>query len=170
MERLPIKDRVIVAMLGFFLAVAFTLELYWLGHPVDLPAQAGSSFMAHLFEIYSDCDRAYYDAINPFTRALELINVWFTQLLNVWLLYAIWKRRPYRHGLQLLLGSYVSYSVSLYFLSAHLSGYENMKYRSGYTYFLFYATNLPWLLAHLYLAGDSLVAITRRFAAAREPT
>jgi hypothetical protein len=162
---MPFKDRAIIAMLVFFIAVAFTLELYWLLHPRDLPAHAGSNVMAHLFQIYGDSDRAYFDAINPFTISLEGINVYFTQALNVALIYAIWKRRPYRHGLQLLVGSYISYSVILYFLSAHLSGYENMRYRSGYTYFLFYATNLPWLLAHLYLAGDSMVAVNRRFAA-----
>ena len=43
----------------------------------------------------------------------------------------IWKRSPWRHPLQLLIGAYLSYSVILYFLVAHLSGYEAMRYLAG---------------------------------------
>jgi hypothetical protein len=57
--------------------------------------------------------------------------------LNVWLIWAIVKRRAYRHVLQLALGSYLSYSVILYWLAGHLSGYEGMRSRTAYAFILF---------------------------------
>ncbi len=162
---LPVRDRVIVGMLGFFLAVAFTLELWWLLHaPAERAAMRDRSLFAHLFDIYGACDRGYFEDRSPLATVLEGVNVYFTQLLNVWLAVAILRRWPSRYPLQLAIGSYLSYSVILYFLVGHVSGYEMMRYRSGYTYFLFYAANAPWLLGHLYLVWDAARAITRRFA------
>ena len=162
---MPWKDRISVALLGFFLVVALTVELYWLLHGPHLAALADTSFIANLFRVYGDCDRAYYDALTPLSLVLEGLNVYVTQLLNLVLIYAIWKRRPYRYALQLAISSYLSYSVVLYFLTAHVADYASMRYRSGWTYFLFYGVNLPWLAGHLYLAWDAFVAVTRRFQA-----
>ena len=151
-------------MLGFFLLVAFTLELWWLLHsPAERVAMKETSLFARLFSYYAPCDRAYFDLRSPFATCLEGINVYFTQLLNLWLIFAIMKRRPYRYPLQLIIGSYLSYSVILYFLVGHVSGYETMSYRSAYTYFLFYGVNAPWLLGHLYMMWDATRAIVRQF-------
>jgi hypothetical protein len=161
--RLPAGDRVVLGILGFFAVVAFSCELFWLVHARELPQLAPTRAMARLFRVYGDADRSYYDAVTPLSLALEGLNVCFTQALGVWLMLAIVRRRDYRHALQLALGAYLAYSVVLYFLRAHLSGYAEMRYRSGATFLLFYGVNLPWLVGPLYLICDSVRAIRRRF-------
>jgi len=162
------SDRLILGLLCFFILIAFSLELYWLIYRDELVARAPTELFARLFQIYGDADRAYYDRISPLAIGLEGINVYFTQLLNVLLMYAIVARRHWRHTLQLLLGSYLAYSVILYFYAAHVVDYPDMRYQSAYTFFLFYATNLPWLLGYGYMALDSIRAIHRHTAAAAD--
>jgi hypothetical protein len=163
---LPRKDWVILAMLGFFLLAACTLELYWVLHAHQLVERSRTDLLAYWFSFYGDADSAYYAHVTPFSLGLETLNVFVTQWLNLWLMYAILKRKPYRYALQLTLGSYLSYSVILYFWTAHLSGYAAMKERTFYLFFLFIAPNLPWLLGYLYLAYDAFRTISRRFAEA----
>jgi hypothetical protein len=160
---LPARDRVIIALLGFFIVVAVVLELPWLLYSGDLPAWAARSPAGALFRIYGDADRAYYDAVTPLSLCLEGINVFFTQALNAWLIFAIVRRRAYRHALQLTVASYLSYSVILYFLHMQVGGFAEMRYRALSTYLLFYGVNAPWLLAHLYMLYDSVAAVTQRF-------
>jgi hypothetical protein len=165
---LPLRDRIIVGLLGFYLTVAFTLELWWLLHSSsEMVALRDTNLLARLFDVYGACDRAYFEDRTPFAFSLEAINVYFTQALNVWLIYAIVKRKPYRYGLQLAVASYLSYSVVLYFLVNHVSGYAFARYRSPYTYFLLYGVNAPWLLGHLYMVWDALRAIRQRFGGQR---
>lgn len=158
------RDRVILGLLSFFLCIAFSLELYWLIYRDELVTRAPHELFARLFQIYGDADRAYYDRVSPLAIALEGINVYVTQILNVWLMVAIIGRRHYRHVLQLLVGSYLTYSVILYFWAAHVVGYPDMRYHSPYTYFLFYAPNLPWLLGYAYMTWDSVQALCARLA------
>jgi len=153
------RDRVILGLLTFFLCIAFSLELYWLLFRDELVDRAPHELFARLFQIYGDADRAYYDRVSALAIGLEGINVYVTQILNVWLMVAIIGRRHYRHVLQLLVGSYLTYSVVLYFWCAHVTGYPDMRYQSPYTFFLFYAPNLPWLLGYAYMAWDSARAL-----------
>jgi len=162
------RDRVILGLLTFFLCIAVSLELYWLVYRDQLVARAPHELFARLFQIYGDADRAYYDRVSPLAIALEGINVYFTQLLNIWLMVAIVGRRHYRHVLQLLVGSYLTYSVILYFWAAHVTGYPDMRYQSPYTFFLFYAPNLPWLLGYAYMAWDSCRALCAQARATRD--
>ena len=147
----------------FFLAIAFSFELYWITHARRLVELSTRDTLAHWFSFYGECDTAYYEKVSPLALTLEGINVYFTQLLNVWLIWAIVKRKAYRHALQLSVASYLSYSVILYFLETHVGGYSHMRSVSTYTYALFYGVNLPWLLGHLYMVYDSIVAVTRQF-------
>ena len=163
--RLSGRDRLIVGLLGFFVVIAFTLELYWLRHRATLVADAETNLLARLFRIYGDCDRAYYDAVSPLAIGLEGINVYFTQALNLLLIWAIVRRRVWRYPLQLALGAYVAYSVLLYFVTAHVAGYPNMRVRGVYGFALFYGVNLPWLVANLYLVRDATRAITSPLSA-----
>jgi hypothetical protein len=164
MERLPLRDRIILGMLGFFILMAFTIELHWLRHGPTLVAEAQQGdWLAKLWSVYGATDAMYYDRISAFSRTLESINVYFSQILNAALIYAIVKRKPWRHPLQLMLGAYLSYSVIVYFMEAHLSGYANMSNRTGAGFLLYYGVNLPWLIGHLYMVYDSFVATTRRF-------
>jgi hypothetical protein len=156
------SDRVILGLLVFFLTIAFSLELYWLEHHGELVELAPHELFARLFQIYGDADRCYYDRVSPTAIGLESINVYFTQALNLWLMWAIVARAHYRHVLQLVVGSYLSYSVILYFWAAHVTGYPDMRYHAPYTYFLFYAPNLPWLLGYGFMAWHSARALTAR--------
>lgn len=171
MKRAPLllRDRAILGLLGFFVLVAFTLELYWLRHSTTLVADAEGNWMAKLFRIYGACDRAYFEAPSPLTLTLEGLNVYFTQALGLLIMWGIVKRRPWRYPLQLAVGAYVSYSVVLYFLTAQVGGFADMRERSLYGFALFYGVNLPWLAAHLYLVLDAGRAITARFALGRFP-
>jgi cholestenol delta-isomerase len=168
MDRPPLKtsDRIIIALLVSFFAAAVTLELYFVIHAHELPALAGSSLFAHLFQIYGVADRAYFEPVSSLALALETLNVFVTQIFNLWLIYAILARRPSRYPLQLGVASYLSYSVVLYFLVNHLDGYANMQVKSASAYWLLYAPNLPWLLGYLYMVWDAARAITARFHAA----
>ncbi|HEX2314826.1 MAG TPA: emopamil-binding family protein [Thermomonospora sp.] len=162
-RRLSREDRVSITLLLFFVLMAVTIELYFVVHHRDLPQR--DDLFARLYEIYGAGDQAYYgrgDVHVPF--ALETINVFVTQVLNGILIWAIVRRRPYRHPLQLAVSSYVAYSVVLYFWIAHVSGYPGMPEKDWWGYLIFYAPNLPWLLGHLYLAHRSFGAIVRQFA------
>jgi cholestenol delta-isomerase len=163
--RLAGSDVGVIGLLCVFIGLALLVELYWVVHHRELPALAGVSPIARLFRIYGAADRGYYDAVTPFALALETLNVFVTQLLNGWLIYAILRRRAYRYALQLTLGSYLSYSVVLYFWTNHLDGYACMRVRDASSYWLFYLPNLPWLFGYLYLAVDAARAISLRFRA-----
>src|SRR6185369_14847012 len=95
-----------------------------------LGERAGADWASALWAIYADADRLWIVA--PWSRAQEAINVFWTSALNVWLIWAIVTRRAYRHVLQLALGSYLSYSVILYWLAGHLSGYEGRRSRARF--------------------------------------
>ncbi len=161
------KDRFQVAMMAFFMVVAVVLELPWILYRYDLVALAGTTgalgTVAKIFSVYGDCDRAYFDMVTPLSSGLEMLNVYVTQFLHLWLIYAIVKKKVYRNALQLIIGSYLSYSVVLYFWSAHISGYELMRYKSWYTFGLFYGVNMPWLAFNLYLAWDACRIINAQF-------
>lgn len=158
-KSLTARDKGIVALLAFFLLAAFSLELYWIIHADSLVARSPHEWIAYLYSIYGEADRAYYDAVTPFTLGLETVNVFVTQLLNLWLIWAILQNKPYRYALQLTLGSYLTYSVMLYFWVFHLSGYVDMKQQTPYAFFLLIVPNLPWLLGYFYLAWDAFRTI-----------
>jgi hypothetical protein len=160
---LPRKDWVILGLLGFFVLVACTLELYWVLYADQLVARSQTDLIAHGFRFYGEADSAYYEHVTPFSLGLETLNVFVTQWLNLWLAYAILKHKPYRYALQLTLGAYLTYSLVLYFWTAHLSGYSGMRQRSFFAFFLLVTANLPWLVGYLYLGYDAFRAITRRF-------
>ncbi len=163
---LPSSDKVILGLLSFFTMFNLTVDFYWLLYSRELAARANTDWLAYLYSLYAPADRAYFDQVTPFSRGLEGINVFFTTILNVLLMRAILKRKSYRHGLQMALGSYLSYSVVLYYVVAHLSGYAGMPEKNLPAFLLFYGTCLPWLLGHLYMVYDSWFAIHRGFLTA----
>src|SRR6185503_4387354 len=133
---LETRDRAIVVMLAAFTVFTLTLDLALVVNAGHLADRAVTHWATALWASYADADRLWIVA--PWSRAQEAINVFWTTGLNVWLIWAIVKRRAYRHVLQLALGSYHSYSVILYWLAGHLSGYEGMRSRTVYAFILFY--------------------------------
>jgi len=148
-----------VLLLVFFVVVAFSMELYWIVYADSLVQRSDEDWIAYLYSIYGEADRAYFDSVTAFTLGLETINVFVTQILNLWLIWAILGEKRYRYALQLTVGSYLTYSVLLYFWVFHLAGYADMKYLSPYTFFVLIVPNLPWLFGYLYLAWDAFRAI-----------
>lgn len=153
------RDRAALGLLAFFVAVALTIELYWLRHAFDLPRQHG--WLARGFRFYGIGDRGYYDEVGRFEVGLESFQLCFTVPAYLWLAYAIVRRRPYRWPLQLCLGSYVAYSVVLYFTAKAATGFSQMQAHDLGAYLILVVPNLPWLLGSLWLALDAGAAILR---------
>jgi hypothetical protein len=160
------KDRFIVGLMLFFMLMAWTVELHFVWFHKEHVARTEFDPMSRAWAFYSLADRGYYDAITPFELGLETIQVFFTQWLHLWLIYAIFRARPYRYSLQLGVASYVCYSTALYLLAKHLSGYVEMRGVTPFNLAMLYVANLPWLLGNLYVALDAFAAIQRRFAEA----
>jgi hypothetical protein len=154
------KDKVIIGMLVFFTLFNVTLDLALVLNARRIASMVGRHWLADLWATYAVADSTWI--VSPWSLAQESLNVFVTTLVNVWLIWAIVRGAPYRHALQLTLGAYLTYSVVLYFLAGHLSGYEGMAKPSLATFMLYYGITMPWLLAHLYMAYDSFVAIARR--------
>ncbi len=149
-------------MLLFFSLFNLTMDLYYVTHWRHLPAMVATDWLAWLWSIYAEADRFWI--VTPWSWAQEAVNVYVTTAVNLWLVWAIVKARPYRHALQLTVGAYLTYSVVLYFLAAHVSGYGGMRERRVANFALFYGSSLPWLLGYLYMGWDSFAAIAARFA------
>ncbi len=162
MGRRSTEDRITLGFLAFSFLLAFTLELYFVLHFQDIGGRR--DVFARLFQIYGAGDRAYAgegDVYFPF--ALETIHLTVTQVLSAGVTVGVLRNRPYRYPLQLVVSSYVTYSVVLYFWRAVVGGHENMPERGAWNYFIFYAPNLPWLLGNLLLARYAFRAILLRF-------
>jgi hypothetical protein len=164
---LPTKDRVTVGLLVFYMSIALTLEAYWLLFHNSMEGR--SDVFARLLQVYWPADRNYripgYSVEKAFPLALESVNTVVTQILNAWLIFAIVRRRPYRHALQLTVSTYTAYGTFLYLYVGHLSGYAVFAYRGTYPLVLFYLANLPWLVGYGWMASESIRAIARRFRA-----
>jgi EXPERA (EXPanded EBP superfamily) len=160
---LPAKDRAILGILCFYILMAFSVELYWLLHADQLVTRSGTEALAGLFALYGRVDPAYYDRVTGFTRGLEAINIFITQPLNAWLMFAILRRRPSRYPVQLAVSSYLTYSVVLYFVAAAFDGFGGMRDRSGPGFLLLFVPNLPWLLPPAWMAWDAARSITAHF-------
>lgn len=163
---LSTADKVTLGLIGFFVLMGWTIELYFILHYRDIREQTG--FFARCYAIYGAGDQAYFGRGDIYVPlALETLNVFFTQGLNLLTAWAIVKRRPWRHPLQLLVSSYLTYSVVFYFWVNHVSGYANMPEKTAWAFFIFWVPNLPWLLGHGWMAWQSFVALTAKMRAAR---
>ena len=156
------RDKATLAVIAFFFVIASTIELYFLVAHRTLVAAAPHHPLAWLLSLYGPSDSAYFDAPSPLALSFEGLQVAVTQPLGVVLAYAIVRRRAWRWPLQLAVGAYVTYSVVLYFLVAHVSGLAGMRDRSVATFAIFYGANLPWLVGYAWLGGDAAREIVAR--------
>ncbi len=163
-SKVTVSDWSIIGMLGFCILIGWSLELYWCVNRANIVQLAETNWIANLFRIYGEADSSYFQVQSPLSLGLETLNVFVTQFLNVWLIFAIVKQKAYRHALQLTIASYLTYSVVFYFWTEHLNGWGHMRVVSPWLMFLYIAPNLPWLVFHMYMIWDSCRAITRKFA------
>jgi hypothetical protein len=161
------RDKATLAILGFFFAIAVTIELYFVVAHRHLVADAAARHpLAQLLAIYGPADRGYFAAPSPLALALEGLNVFVTQPLGVVLAYGIVTGRAWRWPLQLAVGSYLAYSVVLYFLVAAVSNFGDMSGRTPGLFALYFGANLPWLVGAGWMAWSAAHEIDRRLAPA----
>jgi hypothetical protein len=158
------RDRVTIGLLGFFLLLAVTIELYFLVFHADLPARAQSELFARGLRFYSAADRSFYDPVTPLALTLEGVNVFFMQPLCVLLIYAIARGRRYRWPLQIGISAYLAVSVLFYYTVSVLSGYAGMAEHTTSAYLLLYGANLPWLVGYGWLGYDAARVVVRALA------
>lgn len=158
------KDRAIVAMLVFYIAVAVTLELYWILFRTQMLQRHDP--LAWLLSIYWPADRSYRDPTldhaQAFVLVLESVNTLFSTWLNLLLIHAIIKGKRYRHTLQLTLSTYTAYGTFLYYAVTQVNGFAVMNPQDLKSFLLFYVVNAPWLAGYGYMIYDSIRAIHRQ--------
>jgi len=147
------SDKIALAHIVFFCSVAFTFELYWLIHVHDITRH--DDVFARAFGFYGRGDRGYYDQISGFEYALEFIQVFITVPAYMLLFYAIINRLPFRWPLQLCVGAYVAYSVTLYFIAKTSTDYAQMPTHDLSSFLIFYLPNLPWFTGNIFLAIEA---------------
>jgi hypothetical protein len=163
---LSTKDRVIVGGLIFFCLFNVTIDLYLVHNSAVLAERAATNWIAYGWSFYAEAADRWW-IVGPWSRAQEAFNIYVSTLVNLWLFWAIVTRSPYRYPIQLGLGAYMVYSLVLYHLAGHLSGYDGMREKSLYAFALYYGAGVPWTAFHLYLAWDAFAAIGRRFVEPR---
>ena len=168
---LPLRDKMIIAFLGLFLLVSI-LEAYWLIYHNQMEQR--TDLLARLLSIYWPADKTYriagYGPDKAFTLSVESVNTVISQWFNIALIYAIVKRKPWRHALQVVLATYTGYGTFLYYYVAHLSGYAVFERRTVGVFLMFYLINAPWLLGCAYMVYDSCRAMTQAFRATQGAT
>jgi hypothetical protein len=166
--RLPTGDLFAVNLLGFFILSALSIELYYILNVHTLPERM--DLFAKAYALYGKADRTYdgYGDVSV-ALALETINVFVTQILNLILAWAIVRRKAFRYPLQLAVSAYVTYSVVFYLWLQQVSHYENMPHRTVEAFLLLLLANLPWLAGYGYLGYRSFLVILRRFSAVESP-
>lgn len=153
------SDRMAIGLVIFYIACNFAIDAAWLilhGDPSAAASPAGPCRLAAALGL---------GACGPDTAvdlAREALNGTVTQILEIWLLVALLRRRPERHALQLAIGSYVVYACLIdawLRLIAALHGLPPTVAASGPSI----AVAVVRGLGHLYLAGAALLAILPDF-------
>ncbi len=161
---LSTRDKVVIGLLCFYIAVALSLELYWL--VFNQVMETRTDVFAKILSLYWTADYTWripgYPPEKAFTLSLETVNVFVTPGLSLGLIWAILKRRPYRFALQLLIATYTFYGTFLYYSVAHISNYALFEDSGASPYLILYLANLPWLAGYAWLAWDAFNEIVQR--------
>jgi hypothetical protein len=161
MTRLTRHNRTALGLVIFYIACAFTLELYWLVNHNSLVGR--TDLFARAFSFFGRGDRGYYDQVSSFETGLESFHLLFTQPLLICLAVGIWRQSAWRYPLQLAVSSYVCYSTVVYLLANHVSGYASMPHHELAAFLIFYLPNLPWVFGNAWLASSAARSIASAF-------
>ena len=156
-RRLAPRDLGSLWLIAFFAVIAYTLEVLWLRHAFEWPAQSG--FWAAGARYYGMGDRGYWDQPSYFEVGLESFNVIFIVASELWLGYAILRRRAYRWPLQLCIGGYLTYSVIYYFTVKII--FPQMETQDAASYTMLIVPNQPWLFGGAWWVWDASAVILR---------
>jgi hypothetical protein len=155
------RDRAVIWLIAFYALVGFTVELNWLLFYRTFPRR--HDFLGRMWRFYSQGDRGYYDLVSGFETGLEGFHLLVTLPLLLVLLWGILRGSIWRFPLQLCVGSYCCYSVLLYLLAKHVTGYAEMPRHDVGSFLILYLANLPWLAGMGWLASDAAREISRVF-------
>jgi hypothetical protein len=151
LRNLGANERASLSVIAFFAVIAYTLELLWLYHAFDWPLQTG--FWANMARYYGMGDRAYWDQPSYFEVGLESFNVFFIVSSELWLGYAILRRRAYRWPLELCIGGFLTYSV-IYYFTVKIA-FPQMFTQDIASYAMLIVPNLPWLFGGAWWIWDA---------------
>ena len=155
--RMAANEKASLWLIAFFAVIAYTLELLWLYHAFDWPTQTG--IWATGARYYGMGDRAYWDQPSYFEVGLESFNVFFIVSTELWLGYAILRRRLYRWPLELCIGGYLTYSV-IYYFTVKIA-FPQMFAQDITSYTMLIVPNLPWLFGGAWWIWDASAVILR---------
>src|SRR5262245_30388142 len=162
-DELPVKDKVMIALVVAFTVVALTLELYWLIFNQEMESR--TDLFARALALYWPADYTYRIPGYPIEKALPLslegVNTLLTPIPSLVLIWAILARKPYRYPLQLVIATYTFYGTFLYYSVAHISDYKVFEHKSAYTFLLFYLANMPWFAGYAWIGWDAYREIVR---------
>lgn len=153
---MKLRDKVTVGFLSLFVVIAWTVELFWFIKHNDIQSMTG--FIPKAFALYGRGDDTWFNvsAAPPFALAfilfLEAIHIFLSQLLNIALIHAIVKAKAYRYKLQLMVSSYVFYSVLVYYGVHWFAGFPCMPHKDLVSYIVFFGFNAPYLIYGLFAA------------------
>lgn len=151
---MKIKDKITVGFLSLFVVIAWTIELFWFIRHNSIHTMTG--IIPRAFALYGRGDDTWFDvaAAPPFALSfillLEAIHIFGSQLLNIFLIRAIVKGAAYRYKLQLLVSSYVFYSVLVYYGVHWVAGFPCMPHKDLASYAVFFGFNAPYLIYGLF--------------------
>lgn len=151
LNTLAANEKASLWVIAFFAVIAYTLELLWLYHAFDWPTQTG--IWATMARYYGMGDRAYWDQPSYFEVGLESFNVFFIVSSELWLAYAILRRRAYRWPLELCIGGYLTYSV-IYYFTVKIA-FPQMFTEDIASYAMLIVPNLPWLFGGAWWIWDA---------------
>lgn len=156
---MKLKDKITIGFLSLFVVIAWTIELFWFVQHNNIQHMTG--FIPRAFSLYGRGDMTWFDVGHSpsfalsFILFLEAIHIFISQLLNLLLIRAIVKSKAYRYKLQLLVSSYVFYSVVVYYGVHMVSGFSCMAVKDWVSYLVFFGFNLPYLLVYLWTGLDA---------------
>jgi hypothetical protein len=151
LRNMAVNEKASLWVIAFFAVIAYTLELLWLYHAFDWPTQ--TSIWATGARYYGMGDRAYWDQPSYFEVGLESFNVFFIVSSELWLGYAILRRRAYRWPLELCIGGYLTYSV-IYYFTVKIA-FPQMFTQDISSYTMLIVPNLPWLFGGAWWICDA---------------
>jgi len=157
---LATRDRWVLGLTIFFIAMALTVELPWLLGSAELDRIGG--LFGEMWAFYGRADRGYFDRVSGLERGVESFHIFFTQWLHAWLIWAILGRWTHRFALQLVVGSYVAFSTAVYLLAKHMTGYALMPEHTLGAYLTLYLANLPWLIGNGWIAWEGARGLMAR--------
>ena len=158
--QLGARDKIVICLVIFFSAIALTFELYWL--IFNQAMENRTDLLARAFALYWPADPTYrIPGFSPSpsrsrSKASTLSSRRAFRLCSSGLF-----SRVGHSVMQLTIPTYTLYSVLLYYLVAHISGYAVFENKDATTFLLFYLVNAPWFVGYAWMACDAFQALTR---------